>query len=104
TPTAMPDLNTTRTNYITVPAGSKLSGSVAYGAGGPPGNGWMITLIGFENNEPNAQGTAPVGPNTWVGGTPLPIYQSTSPASGTASWTDLAVPSGPGTFDLWFEA
>ncbi len=55
----------------------------------------MITVIGLVNSA-----------NQWVGGAPQVVYNavpSQSGSTGTATWSNLAVPSSAGTYQLWFQ-
>jgi hypothetical protein len=97
TPTTMATLNGTQENSITLAPAANLSGGFPYLAadGGSPGQN-MITVIGLVNNA-----------NQWVGGTPQIVYNgvpSQAGSSGTASWSNLAVPPSPGTYQLWFQS
>jgi len=96
TPTGMATLNGTTENSITLSAGADLSGSFPYlAADGASAGQNMITVVGLVNSA-----------NQWVGGAPQVVYNgvpSQSGTSGTAPWSDLVVPSSPGTYQLWFQ-
>jgi len=97
TKTAMATLNGTQENSITLAPSAYLSGSLPYLAadGGSPGQN-MITVMGLVNNA-----------GQWVGGTPQIVYNgipSQAGSSGTANWSNLAVPSSQGTYQLWFQS
>ena len=93
----MATLNGTQENSITLLTGADLSGSFPYLAAddGSPGQN-MITVMGLVNSA-----------GQWVGGTPQVVYNavpSQSGSSGTASWSNLIVPSSAGTYQLWFQS
>jgi hypothetical protein len=97
TPTDMATLNGTYENSITLLTSANLSGSFPYlatesGSGGQN----MITVMGLVNNS-----------GQWVGGAPQVVYNGTPSSggiSGTASWSNLTVPSSSGTCQLWFQS
>ncbi len=96
TPTDMPTLNGTKENSITLAPNANLTGSFPYLAvDGTNAGGNMITVVGLVNSA-----------NQWVGGAPQVVYNavpSQSGSSGTAAWSNLAVPSSAGTYQLWFQ-
>ncbi len=96
TPTGMATLNGTAENSITLTPGASLTGSFPYLAsdGGSAGAN-MVVAVGLVN-----------GANQWVGGSPQVVYNgvpSQSGTSGTANWSNLVVPQGAGTYQLWFQ-
>ncbi|HTV42364.1 MAG TPA: carboxypeptidase regulatory-like domain-containing protein [Candidatus Sulfotelmatobacter sp.] len=96
TPTAMATLNGIQENNITLAPEAYLSGSFPYSAadGGSAGQS-MVTVVGLVNNS-----------GQWVGGTPQVVYNGTPSSggsSGTASWSNLVLPSSTGTYQLWFQ-
>jgi hypothetical protein len=96
TPTGPATLNGTTENSITLSAGADLSGSFPYLAYGNSAHANMITVVGLVNSA-----------NQWVGGAPQVVYNGVpaqSGTTGTSSWSDLVVPSGAGTYQLWFES
>ena len=97
TPTDMATLNGTYENGITLVTGANLSGSFPYLASdGSVAGQNMITVVGLVNNS-----------GQWVGGTPQVVYNgipASGGSSGTASWSNLAVPSSSGTCQLWFQS
>ena len=93
----MATLNGTQENSITLVTSANLSGSFPYlatesGSGGQN----MITVVGLVNNS-----------GQWVGGTPRVVYNgipASGGSSGTASWSNMTVPSSSGTCQLWFQS
>jgi uncharacterized repeat protein (TIGR02543 family) len=90
-------LNGNVQNSISLAAGSNLSGSFPYLArNGQNPNATVIAIAGLVDNS-----------GQWVGGTPKAVYTgipSQSGTAGTASWSNLAVPSIAGTYTLRYKA